>query len=137
MNTSAYEQLTTVPQGTLSYTDSAIEPEATYSYQMTLADPNGNSSEYSEVVTVNGLQNSQMSTFAIPDKNAGDSPFAITPPTTLNPSPITYTSSNEAVAIVGGNIITIVGAGTRTITASQPMTFGYMSASSSANFTVH
>src|SRR5690349_4284413 len=52
VNTSAYEQLTTVPQGTLSYTDSAIEPEATYSYQMTLVDANGNSSEYSEVATV-------------------------------------------------------------------------------------
>jgi hypothetical protein len=32
---------------------------------------------------------------------------------------ITYTSSNTAVATVSGNIVTIVGAGTATITASQ------------------
>ncbi|MGC3948391.1 MAG: hypothetical protein QM762_28455 [Chryseolinea sp.] len=137
VNTSPYEQLTTVPQGTLSYTDNAITAEATYSYQMTLVDERGNSSEYSAVATVNALQNSQMSSFTVPDKNVGDSPFAITAPTTLNPSPITYTSSNEQVAKIGGNVITIMGAGTAIITASQPMSFGYTSASSTANFTVH
>ena len=137
VNTSAYEQLITVPKGTLSYSDDDITAEATYSYRITFVDQNGNSSEYSEVATVNRLQNSQMSSFTIPDKNVGDSPFAITAPTTLNPSPITYTSSNEQVAKIGGNVITVMGAGTAIITASQPMTFGYTSASSTANFTVH
>ena len=137
INTSAYEQLATVPQGTLSYADNALTPEATYSYVLTLVDQNGNSSEYSEVATVNGLQNSQMSSFTVPDKNVGDSPFAIVAPTTLNPAPITYTSSNEQVATIGSNVITIVGAGTTTITAMQPMSFGYMSATSSATFTVN
>ncbi|MEJ1242055.1 hypothetical protein WBG78_28165 [Chryseolinea sp. T2] len=137
VNSSAYEELTTVPRGRLSYIDNAIEPEATYRYRMTLVDLTGTSSEYSEVATVNKLQNSQMSTFIIPGKKSGDSPFSITAPTTLNPSPITYTSSDVAVATVGGNIITIVGAGTTTITASQTATFDYMSASVTATFTVH
>ncbi|HTF21756.1 MAG TPA: hypothetical protein VK658_26940 [Chryseolinea sp.] len=137
VNTSPYELLTTVPHGTAIYNDAALTPEATYSYQLTLVDKNGNNSEYSAVATVNGLQSSQMSSFTIPDKNYGDSPFAISAPTTLNPEPITYTSSNTQVATVGANVITIIGTGTTVITASQPMSFSYMPASSSANFTVH
>jgi len=136
VNTSAFESITTIPQGTLSYLDAAATAEASYSYYLTLVDQHGNSSEYSDVVSVNGLQNSQMSSFTMPDKKVGDSPFAIAGPTTQNPAPISYSSSNTAVATVTGNIISIVAAGTTVITASQPMSFGYAEASSSANFTV-
>jgi hypothetical protein len=136
-NTSGYEAVATIPQGTKSYTDGALSPTATYTYLVTLVDVHGTSSEYSDPSAVTGLQSSQMSSFSIPDKNIGDSPFAITAPTTLNPEPITYTSSNLNVATVGGNVITIVGAGTTTITASQPTSSTFMAASSTASFTVH
>jgi large repetitive protein len=136
VNTSAYETLIIVPHGTTTYNDESLAPEATYSYQLILTDKDGNNSEYSAVATVNGLQNSQMSAFTIPDKHVGDSPFAIAGPTTLNPEPITYSSSNTQVATVGGSVITIVGAGTTVITASQPMSFSFMPASSTASFTV-
>lgn len=63
----------------------------------------------------------------LPTKTVGDADFA--PGATSNsPAPITYTSSNLAVAtIVSGNI-NIVGAGTSTITASQGATTGYSAA---------
>lgn len=136
INTSAYEFLVNVPQGTLTYKDASVTAGAAYSYYLVLIDQYGHASENSEVAAVNGLQDSQMSAISIPDKHLGDSPFAITAPTTLNPEPITYSSSNTSVATVGGNIITIVGVGTTVISASQPMSFRYSSALQSANFTV-
>ena len=77
VNTSPFEVIATVAQGTLTYLDAAVTAEATYSYYLTLLDQHGNSSEYSAVVAVGGLLNAQMSSFTIPDKNIGDSPFAI------------------------------------------------------------
>lgn len=136
VNTSAYEFLSDVRQGTLTYKDASVSATAAYSYYLVLFDKAGHASENSVVASVNGLQDSQMSPFAIPDKHLSDSPFAITAPTTLNPEPIVYSSSNASVAIVGGNVITIVGVGTTVITASQPMSFSYASALQTANFNV-
>lgn len=42
--------------------------------------------------------------------------------------PVSYTSSNTAVATISGNTLTIVGAGSTTITASQAGDFFYMAA---------
>lgn len=58
-------------------------------------------------------------TFTVPAKNMGDADFALTPPTSNNTSPFTYTSSNTAVATIVGDIVTIISGGTSTITASQ------------------
>jgi hypothetical protein len=48
----------------------------------------------------------------------GASPMTL-PQTAISGLPISYFSSNSAVATVSGNILTIVGTGTSTITASQ------------------
>lgn len=48
----------------------------------------------------------------------GDTPITLTGTATSGLS-VTYSSSNTAVATVSGNILTIVGAGTATITANQ------------------
>jgi len=64
-------------------------------------------------------QAAQIITFAaLANKTTADLPFALTAISTSGLS-ITYTSSNTAVASVSGNTLTIVGAGTTTITASQ------------------
>ena len=55
---------------------------------------------------------------ALPDKVVGDTPFALTATATSNLT-VTYASSDPAVATVSGAIVTIHGAGTTTITASQ------------------
>ena len=64
--------------------------------------------------------------FNIPDKTFGDAPFTITAPTTNGNGPIFYTSSDQTVARILRNVITIVGVGTSTITATQPETVNYM-----------
>lgn len=56
---------------------------------------------------------------AIPEKNIGDPTFNLTA-TASSGLPVSYTSSNPAVATISGNTVTIVGEGTSTITASQP-----------------
>ena len=52
-------------------------------------------------------------------KNFGDANFTITPPTTSATGAFSYTSSNPSVATITGNIVSIVGIGSATITATQ------------------
>lgn len=74
-------------------------------------------SNVTQILTVNKFN--QTITFnALATKNAGDADFTLNASTTSG-LPITYTSSNTAVATVSGNTVTIVGGGTTTITASQ------------------
>ena len=74
--------------------------------------------------------------FNIPDKIFGDAPFTITAPTTNGNGPIIYTSSDQTVARILRNVITIVGVGTSTITATQPETVNYMADTISDNLSV-
>ena len=55
----------------------------------------------------------------LPTKTYGNAAFSAGATSTNSTIPITYASSNPAVATVAGNTITITGAGTSTITASQ------------------
>ncbi len=58
--------------------------------------------------------------FTIPEKSLTDPAFSLTPLITSNsPGAITYSSSNTAVATVAGSTVSIVGAGSTTITANQ------------------
>jgi hypothetical protein len=72
----------------------------------------------------------------VPSKLVGDAPFAITPPTSNSTGAFSYTSSNAAVATISGNTITVVGAGTSTITANQAAAGSYTAGSTTALFTV-
>ncbi len=45
--------------------------------------------------------------------------IAVTPPTTNSPGPWSFTSSNSRVATVDGNVLSILSAGSTTITATQ------------------
>jgi len=78
-----------------------------------------------------------LTNFSVPAKIIGDDTFTITPPTsTNNPATFTYTSSNPAVASINRNEITIQGAGTCIITATQTATSGFGSATITATFVV-
>ena len=80
-----------------------------------------------QVLTVN--QATQTITFnALPAKLSTDAPFALTATGGASGNPITYVSSNTSVATIAGNIVTIVGAGTTTITASQAGNANYTAA---------
>jgi hypothetical protein len=77
-----------------------------------------------------------LSNFSIPSKFIGDAPFAITPPTSNSAGAFSYMSSNTNVATIDGNMISIVGGGTTTITATQAAAPPYAAGSITADFTV-
>jgi hypothetical protein len=60
-------------------------------------------------------------------KTFGSSPFLIVNPDSTSDGSFTYTSSNLGVATVSGSKITIVAAGTVTITVTQASTSNYLS----------
>jgi len=63
-------------------------------------------------------------------KTDADAPFTVTTPTSTSGLTVTLTSSNTNVALINGYTITIVGAGTSTITASQAGNATYNAATS-------
>lgn len=77
-----------------------------------------------------------LSNFSIPAKFIGDAPFAITPPTSNSTGAFSYMSSNTNVATISGNMITIIGGGSATITATQAAAAPYAAGSITANFVV-
>ena len=74
-------------------------------------------------------------TLSVPSKTYGDLPFTITASSDSR-GVITYTSSNQNVATIIGNIVTIVGAGSATITAFQATDSNYLAASKDTTLTV-
>jgi hypothetical protein len=78
-----------------------------------------------------------LSGFVVPTKTALDASFALVTPTTNSDGAFTYTSSNTDVATIEGDVVTIIGAGTSTITATQASTEKYLSGTITATFTVN
>ena len=77
--------------------------------------------------------------FAIPAKTFGDAPFTLESPiiTSDSPGAITFTSSNTSVAIISNiNTLTVVGAGTATITATQAASGTFIAGSKTASLVV-
>lgn len=68
-----------------------------------------------------------ISNFTIPTKTFGESPFTIVAPNSDSDGSFTYTSSDSSVATISENIITIVGVGSATITATQEETDDFTS----------
>ena len=66
---------------------------------------------------------------ALPGKRVDDGPFTLSA-TASSGLPVSYSSSNPGVATVSGNTVTITGAGSTTITASQGGNATYLPASS-------
>ena len=75
-------------------------------------------------------------TFAAINKTFGDAAFTLTASTSTSTGAFTYASDNTAVAIVSGATVTIVGAGTANITATQASDPNYNTGSVTAVLTV-
>jgi hypothetical protein len=75
---------------------------------------------------------------AFPAINAteGDAAITLTAPTSKSPAAFVFSSSNPQVATVNGNTLTILLAGTSTITAQQPSLGSYNPTTTSAVLTV-
>jgi hypothetical protein len=78
-----------------------------------------------------------LTNFSVPTKIAGSAPFSLVAPQSISDGAFTYTSSNTDVATIDGDVVTIVGAGTTTISASQASTEKYLSGSVTTTFTVN
>lgn len=79
-------------------------------------------------LTANITKIVQTITFAsLPNQNYGDASFPLTA-TASSTLEVTYVSSNTTVATISGNTVTIVGAGTTDITASQAGDASYVAA---------
>jgi uncharacterized protein YjdB len=76
--------------------------------------------------------------FSVPPKNFGDAPFTLPVPDSDSDGAFTYTSSYESVATVNPTtgLVTIVGAGQTTITATQAATNIYTSATITSSLVV-
>lgn len=72
----------------------------------------------------------------VPAKKVGDASFDLTDPTSNSTGAFSYTSSNTAVATISGKTVTIVGAGSSTITATQAASSPYLSGSVTATLVV-
>ena len=70
-------------------------------------------------------------------KTFGESDFDLPPPTSSSPAAFTFASSNTQVATLSGRKVTITGAGTTTLTASQAATTNYQASSISIILTVN
>ncbi len=70
-------------------------------------------------------------------KTVGDEAFTLTAPTSKGPGAFSYTSSNAEVATISGNTVTIVGAGTSTITVTQAAVGSYNQSTTTAVLTVN
>ena len=75
--------------------------------------------------------------FAAISRNYGDHPFEITSPTSNSNGTFTYRSSNEEVATISDDILTIRGTGTATITATQAAAGNYTSGSATTSIIVN
>lgn len=81
-----------------------------------------------------------LTNFIVASRDYGSVPFQLINPVSTNTNSaatFTFTSSNTAVADISGRTVTILSAGQAVITATQLATFGYSSATISANFTVN
>lgn len=77
-----------------------------------------------------------LAALSLPNKSAGDAPFALTAPSTNSPGVLTYASASPAVATISGSTVTVVGGGTSAITVNQAATANYVAASQTATLTV-
>ncbi|MBK6936649.1 MAG: hypothetical protein IPH18_06990 [Chitinophagaceae bacterium] len=123
-NTSAF-----LTQATLSTT--AVLNSAPGTYPITVS---GATAANYTITFVNGTltvqpKQNQVITFnTLAAKTYGNADFAAGASSTNNTIPVTYVSSNTAVATIAGSNIHIVGAGTANITASQAGNDGYFPA---------
>ncbi len=83
-----------------------------------------------------GLLATVLSSFADRSKTYGDAGFSLTAPTSNGDGAFSYSSNDLNVATLSGNTLTIIGAGTATITATQAATGNYDAASISLVLTV-
>ncbi|MEX1045681.1 MAG: MBG domain-containing protein [Chthoniobacterales bacterium] len=124
--------VTTSPPGlavSVTYNGSASAPvnAGSYSVVATVTDPNYSGSASGTLVIARAAQSITFG--GLPAKTFGDASFAAGATTSAGLA-VSYTSSNPGVAAVSGGTISVVGAGSTAITASQTGDTNYEAAES-------
>ena len=122
--TVASSTVTLVAPGTCSITASQVGNEAYIA-----------ATDVTQTFTVSAIVPT-LSGFSPINKTYGNVAFSLTSPTTNSAGAFTYTSSNTAVATISGSTVTIIGAGSSTITATQAASGNYASTTTTATLTV-
>ncbi|TBX66370.1 DUF1533 domain-containing protein, partial [Flavobacterium silvisoli] len=99
----------------------------TFTVSLSATNPTGTDTKTLVITVAKGTQSITFNTLA--SKTYGDAAFTLNG-TSTSGLPVSYSSSNTAVATVSGNTVTIVGAGSTTITASQTGDDNYNAATS-------
>ena len=118
-NTPSSYTASPLPAG-LSLSGSTISgtPTTASTTNVTLTATSGSGSDTKTLVITLGKGNQTITFNTLSARTYGDAPFTLNG-TASSALTVSYSSSNTSVATVFGNIVTIVGAGTTTITASQ------------------
>lgn len=105
-------------------TDVPVHP-GTYAVSATVTQPGFTGAANGSLLIARGSQTIQFA--ALSPVTVGAKPFALAA-TATSGLPIVYTSSNPSVATVAGALVTVVGAGTTSITATQAGNDDYLAA---------
>jgi len=122
---------TSTPAGTFAFTAPATAPNTGTAAQGVAFTPtdSANYNTASGTVSVTVAQANQTIIFGtLANKNYGDPSFTLAATGGDSGNPVTFSSSNPAVATVSGTTVTIVGVGITTITASQTGNANYNAA---------
>lgn len=126
--TGPFTRVTTVGSNATTYTDTSVQTNTRYYYRVRAYNAAG-VSQFTDVADaiapttttepVPPTKTDQTITFApLPGRTYGAASFTLSS-TASSGLPVTFSSSNTSVAAVSGNVVTIKGAGSTTITASQ------------------
>ena len=118
-----------------TYTPSTTTPGALYYYAVATGGCSTATSSLSGLITV-GKATPTIASMPAINKTFGDAAFTLTAPTSNATGAFTFVSSNAAVATISGTTVTIVGAGTATITATQATDANYNAGSVTTLLTV-
>ena len=94
-----------------------FDPQSATSLNLTSGNTGANSNGF--IARYSVLPSPTIGAFADMSKTTQATPFTLTNPSSNSAGAFTYTSSNPTVATVSGNTVTIIAAGTSTITAIQ------------------
>src|SRR5690606_30743635 len=110
--------LTIIPAGTTAYIDGLLTMGQRYYYAISAVDALGNESPRSAVADAMPQATQTITFGALADRIYGDAPFALTATASSGLS-ISYSSSDNNIASISGNVLTIHQTGDVEITASQ------------------
>lgn len=122
---------------TVNNIESSLQATYVVSNTQTQIDGNTLPDDDKETVMLHKSPLPEISNFGDVNRMFFDGTFSLKPPVSNSSGSFTYISSNPAVATINGNVVTITGFGTATLTATQAAADGYDQGFITANLRVN